>query len=157
MSLQRRLAQLASESEADSARVDDEFDFGTEDWWNPGGISDEEGYAPSCPCDSDDDDDEPADREDDLPTGGGWNSGVGDQEEADWWNPGGISDQEEGYAPRCPCGEDDDDDEDEFRLPASAGVDDAEDEFLHQGSDLDWWPDGMSDCEEGYAPDCQCD
>ncbi|CAE7334168.1 unnamed protein product [Symbiodinium microadriaticum] len=24
-------------------------------------------------------------------------------EELDWWNPGGFSDQEDGYAPDCPC------------------------------------------------------
>ena len=26
-------------------------DLADTDWWNPGAVNDEDGYAPDCPCD----------------------------------------------------------------------------------------------------------
>eukprot|EP00931_Biecheleriopsis_adriatica_P038461 TRINITY_DN2202_c0_g2_i2.p1 TRINITY_DN2202_c0_g2~~TRINITY_DN2202_c0_g2_i2.p1 ORF type:complete len:184 (-),score=55.76 TRINITY_DN2202_c0_g2_i2:347-898(-) len=166
---QRRLAQLASRTEfpipsdlADDDRVENAV---ADDRHNTGDINQQDASNTAC-CESGGN---VLEGGDDNGTGNGnVEEGDGDEDEAydefgfdteDAWNPGGISDQEEGYAPRCTCRDDgDDDDEDESRLLPIVSVDDAEDEIVQPGSDLDWWqPDGMDNCEEGYAPDCKCD
>eukprot|EP00930_Biecheleria_cincta_P022170 TRINITY_DN16227_c0_g2_i1.p1 TRINITY_DN16227_c0_g2~~TRINITY_DN16227_c0_g2_i1.p1 ORF type:complete len:197 (+),score=44.81 TRINITY_DN16227_c0_g2_i1:69-659(+) len=119
-----------------------------EDWCNPGGICDEEGYAPACRCDED-----PMSHKLPKDLDAWWRAGIYEQErralcstlaqrsnispksiahprkvcqndcnikgrgdmpedasddedaalELTWWNPGGIVDADESYAPSCPC------------------------------------------------------
>jgi len=122
-----------------------------EDWWNPGGICDEEGYAPACRCDED-----PMDDTLHKDDGAWWRAGIHEQERCDpcstpTTDGNSISPNSIAQSYRSVCKND-------CKLEGHVAVleDDSGDEEVHLQL-TGWNPRGIVDADESYAPSCPCD